>query len=84
MDTLQTKTPAIDVNMPGLNGYQILNIFKVNASLKEVPVDAVTAETMPRDIELGIAAGFTEYLTKPLDVQRLLSIVVTILLPGEH
>lgn len=65
------RQPALillDINMPGMDGYQVLEIFKSDALLKNIPVVAVTANAMPRDIERGQAAGFTDYLTKPLDV----------------
>jgi CheY-like chemotaxis protein len=51
-----------------MNGYQVLEIFKANESLKAIPVVAVTANALARDIERGRAAGFTEYLIKPLDL----------------
>lgn len=58
----------LDVNMPGMDGYQVLEVFKADARLKAIPVVAITANAMPHDIERGRAAGFSEYLTKPLDV----------------
>lgn len=62
----------LDINMPSMDGYQVLEVFKVDARLKSVPVIAITANAMPRDIECGLAAGFTEYLTKPIDVGQFL------------
>lgn len=56
--------------MPGMDGYQVLEVFKADASLKNIPVIAVTANAMTRDIERGRMAGFTEYLTKPLDIVK--------------
>jgi len=63
----------LDINMPGMDGYQVLEVFKAEANLKSIPVVAITANAMPRDIERGMAAGFTDYLTKPLDVTRFLA-----------
>ncbi|MDP2441399.1 PAS domain-containing protein [Rhodoferax sp.] len=60
----------LDISMPGMDGYQVLEIFKADARLKAIPVVAVTANAMTRDIERGLAAGFNDYLTKPLDVAR--------------
>ncbi len=62
----------LDINMPGMDGYEVLNIFRADTRLKFIPVVAVTANAMPRDIERGRAAGFAEYLTKPLDVGQFL------------
>lgn len=65
----------LDINMPGMDGYQVLQALKADARLKHTPVLAITANAMPRDIERGIAAGFTDYLTKPLDVAGLMDAV---------
>ena len=60
----------LDINMPGMNGYQVLDALMADARLKTVPIVAVTANAMGRDIERGRAAGFTEYLTKPLNIVK--------------
>lgn len=65
----------LDINMPRMNGYQVLEIFKADENLREVPVIAITANAMPRDIEAGKQAGFADYLTKPFDVLGFLALV---------
>ena len=73
IELAQARRPdliLLDINMPGLDGYQVLKIFQADANLRAIPVVAITANAMPRDIERGKAAGFTDYLTKPLDVVR--------------
>ena len=65
----------LDINMPGMNGYQVMEILKTDARLKSTPVIAVTANAMPRDIARGLAAGFSHYLTKPLDLGTFLHTV---------
>ncbi len=65
----------LDVDMPGLDGYQILGILKADARFHKVPVIAVSANAMPRDVERGLAAGFNFYVTKPLDVPEFLKCV---------
>ncbi len=73
IELAMTQHPEIillDINMPGMNGYQVLEIFQADASLKSIPVIAVTANAMSRDIERGKAAGFIDYLTKPLDIVK--------------
>ena len=61
----------LDINMPGMDGYQVLEVFKAEVSLKNIPVVAVTASAMSRDIERGLVAGFCDYLTKPIDIPML-------------
>ncbi|WP_374320158.1 PAS domain S-box protein [Aquabacterium sp.] len=65
----------LDINMPGLDGYQVMDIFKASDVLKGIPVIAVTANAMQHDIERGISAGFADYLTKPLNVPTFLRAV---------
>ncbi len=65
----------LDINMPGMDGYQVLEVFKAEATLKDTPVIAITANAMPRDIQRGREAGFADYLTKPLDVGQFLETV---------
>jgi CheY-like chemotaxis protein/anti-sigma regulatory factor (Ser/Thr protein kinase) len=69
----------LDINMPGMDGYQVLGVLKAEASLKSIPVIAVTANAMLRDIERGKAAGFADYLTKPIDVIKFLSVINSML-----
>ncbi len=65
----------LDINMPGIDGYQVLEILKNTDELKNTPVIAVTANAMPRDIEQGKAAGFSDYVTKPLQVNNFLNLI---------
>lgn len=62
----------LDINMPGMDGYEVLQVLKADLRLRHIPVIAVSANAMPKDIERGIAAGFADYLTKPIDVGRFL------------
>ena len=64
-----------DINMPGLNGYQVLTILKSKERLNNIPVIAITANAMPRDIKRGLAAGFSDYLTKPLDMIHFYNVI---------
>lgn len=63
----------LDINLPGMNGYQVLQVFQSHLQLRHVPVIAISANAMPHDIERGMAAGFADYLTKPLDIGRFLA-----------
>jgi PAS domain S-box-containing protein len=65
----------LDINLLGMDGYQVLEVLKADANLKTIPVVAITANAMPRDIERGRAAGFNEYLTKPLDMGQFHAVV---------
>ncbi|UQB41735.1 response regulator [Thiomicrospira microaerophila] len=58
----------LDINLPGMSGYQVLDYLKKQPGLKSVPIIALTANAMPKDIEKGLKAGFDDYLTKPIQV----------------
>jgi len=65
----------LDLNLPEMDGYETLRLLRSNDWGKNIPVIAITALAMPRDIERGKEAGFVDYLTKPLDIPRFLDIV---------
>ncbi len=65
----------LDINMPYMDGYQTLAVLQSDQRLQDIPVVAVTANALRRDMERGIAAGFAAYLTKPLDVAGFLAVV---------
>jgi len=72
----------LDINLPGVDGYHVLRILKDDTNLKDIPIIAVTANAMPRDIAHGKAAGFADYLTKPLNLTRFCALVDKLI--GEH
>ncbi len=74
----------LDINMPGMDGYEVLKVFKSDPRLKHIPIVAVTANALPRDIERGMAAGFTDYLTKPLHVTRFVEVIDRMLSHGAN
>ena len=56
----------LDINMPEMNGYEVLAALKANEQLKTIPVIALTANAMLNDIAQGLTAGFNYYLAKPV------------------
>lgn len=78
LELAEAYRPALillDLNMPEADGYEILRRIRATDWGSRLPVVAVTALAMTRDIERGMEAGFADYLTKPIDVQRLLKTV---------
>lgn len=63
----------LDINLPGMNGYQILAQLRTMPETRDIPVIALSADAMQHDVETGIAAGFFNYLTKPIDMNALLT-----------
>jgi two-component system, cell cycle response regulator DivK len=62
----------LDINMPKLNGYDVLTRLRQNRKFSAVPVLAVTAYAMKEDQQKVLEAGFNGYLPKPIDKTRLL------------
>jgi PAS domain S-box-containing protein len=65
----------MDINLPGMNGYEALEILKSDPLTRDIPVIALSANAMTYDREKGLNAGFYEYLTKPLDVALFISVL---------
>jgi PAS domain S-box-containing protein len=74
----------LDINLPGLDGYEVLRRLRALPVTADIPVAAVTANAMPQDIERGRAAGFSAYLTKPLDVAGVFEAVDRLLAAGRR
>jgi two-component system, cell cycle response regulator DivK len=62
----------LDINMPKMNGYDVLTRLRQNRKFFAVPVLAVTAYAMKEDQQKVLEAGFNGYLPKPIDKTRLL------------
>ena len=60
----------MDINLPGISGIQALKILRADPATAHIPVVALSANAIPRDIEKGLAAGFFRYLTKPIKVNE--------------
>jgi CheY-like chemotaxis protein len=65
----------LDIQLPGIDGYEVLRRLRATESTRAIPVVAISASAMHGDVEKGLAAGFGDYLTKPLDLQRLLALL---------
>ena len=65
----------LDMMMPVMDGYETLAILNGDDLLKRIPVIAVTARAMKGDREKCIEAGASDYITKPVDTEQLLSML---------
>jgi CheY-like chemotaxis protein len=61
----------MDINLPGIDGFEALAQLQGNPLTASIPVMALTANAMPSAIERGIAAGFYSYHTKPIQIDAL-------------
>lgn len=64
-----------DMMMPEMDGYQTIDAIRKNDKTREMPVIAVTAQAMPGDRQKCLDAGADDYISKPIDVDRLLQLL---------
>jgi CheY-like chemotaxis protein len=60
----------MDINLPGISGIDALKILREDPQTAHIPVVALSANAMPRDIKMGLEVGFFRYLTKPIKVKE--------------
>jgi CheY-like chemotaxis protein len=65
----------LDIQLPGMDGFEVIRLLRELPALRDTPVIAVSANAMPADLEDAALAGFADYLTKPVDMPRLLALV---------
>lgn len=70
----------MDIQLPGMNGYEALQRLKEHEKTSHIPVIALSSFAEKVDIERGLKAGFTEYVTKPIRVGHFLQIVERLLM----
>ncbi|MBI4290020.1 MAG: response regulator [Betaproteobacteria bacterium] len=70
-----------DLQMPVLNGYEVVRVLKADPLLGPIPVIALTAYSMPGDRDKAIAAGFNGYLSKPIDPETFIAEIEHFLRP---
>ena len=73
IELARTRLPdmiLMDINLPGMSGIEALKILLADPLTKYIPIVALSANAMQRDIERGLAAGFYRYLTKPIKINE--------------
>jgi len=73
----------LDINLPDMDGYAVMQCLRESAVTRDIPVVAISANAMPQDLARGKAAGFVDYLTKPLEVNRLVQVIDGIIKAGQ-
>ena len=82
LEVIQRNKPRFvisDLSMPVVDGWGVISAMQHDRELAEIPVIALTAHAMVGDRERAIAAGFHNYLTKPLTVDTFMEDLVNLL-----
>jgi len=75
LDMLRTSTPEgilLDINMPRMDGFSLLQHLQRNAETRDLPVLMLTAQTDPEDIRRGVLLGARDFIGKPFQPRQLL------------
>jgi len=69
----------VDINMPVMDGLKLISLIRGEESLKEMPIVVITTEGAKEDRERALSLGADEYLTKPIQANRVLSLARSML-----
>jgi len=70
----------LDINLPGIDGYEVFKKLQMYKETNNIPIVAISAHAMPKDIAKGISFGFTDYISKPINVAKFTEKLSNILL----
>ncbi len=77
-DALPPDLIILDVNLPKLNGHEVLQYFKNSEAYKHIPIIMLTTSSSPKDINESYKNHVNCYITKPIDVDDFIKAVVSI------
>ena len=60
----------MDINLPQMSGFDLMAILKREPAFKQVPFVAISADATQDNINKALISGFSDYLTKPIDIRR--------------
>jgi CheY-like chemotaxis protein len=63
----------LDINLPGMDGFEVLRELRATPETRRIPIVALTANATAREIQRGRDAGLDGYLTKPIQIEELLT-----------
>jgi len=85
IELARSRNPTViimDINLPGMSGFDALQVLRASPGTAHIPVIALTAAASERDRQRGEQAGFHRYLTKPVQVDELEAVLEALLSPS--
>lgn len=79
---LGTAVILLDIRLPGMDGFALLGRLRANPVTASIPVVALTAQAMVGDREQALAAGFSDYISKPIDTRTMADRIRALIVPG--
>ncbi|MDX2368365.1 MAG: ATP-binding protein [Colwellia sp.] len=73
--TISPDIILLDINLPDMSGYDVIKELRQYEETKRIPTLAMSAAATKEDIEKGIAAGFQQYLTKPINIHEVIEVI---------
>jgi CheY-like chemotaxis protein len=83
LDIARAHLPTVillDINLPDISGTEVLKMLKSDNNTSHIPVIALTANALTKEIQSGLQAGFVRYVTKPIRVEEFFDSLDTALL----
>lgn len=74
---------VLDIMMPEMDGFQVMDNLKANEALRQIPVIMLTAKGSDQDVMLGWRSGVANYITKPFDLEELVH-AIQLVLASQH
>lgn len=82
IDEASPQMVLMDLQLPGISGLQLTRLLKSDQRRRAIPIIALTAFAMKGDAEMALAAGCDGYVSKPIDIQRLTSLIAELFKKG--
>jgi len=82
IELVRTERPQLvllDINLPGMDGFEALQRIRSLEGMYNLPIVALSANALPREVQRGLDAGFDRYLTKPIEAQAFLQVLDEVL-----
>ncbi len=79
LDVMQTNDKIdlilMDIMMPNMDGYETMSVIRTQMKLTDLPIIALTAKAMKNDRDKSLEAGASDYISKPLNLDQLISVL---------